>query len=63
MAAIQITVFYEQNPGHYREGDNELERTEEDIEALQNGSITIDEFMENATDVDYRPLVGYVARQ
>lgn len=59
MAAIQITVHYEQDPAHYREGDSELERIEEDIESLQNGSITIDEFIENAVDVDYHPMPGY----
>lgn len=59
MAAIRITVFYEQNPGHYREGDSELERIEEDIESLQNGSITFDEFIENADDLTYDPMPGH----
>lgn len=59
MAAIKITVHYEQSPGHYREGDNELERTEEDIESLQNGSLDIGEFIENAVDVTYDPMPGY----
>ena len=63
MAAIRITVFYTPKPEHYDkdgEGRNieEWEMLEDDIESLQNGVVTVDEFIENADQVIYDPMPG-----
>lgn len=60
MAAIKITVFYTPNPSNYDEnGDiEEWEMLEDDIESLQNGVVTVDEFIENADQVIYDPMPG-----